>query len=363
MVSGCGSKSDSTVISSSTTFAQLFNNSLSTTTILPLQVPGWSSQEFPELRAEAGNCVGDATPGAVEIPDDGPAKIVVEPGDTLGKIAKRFEVTVDAFMRANDLDDPNRLQVGQELFIPHQITSDEQVMIGPQIVYLELVCVIDTRVAAFGPDTQPIGGSGAIEVNMSWPRIEGPREAPKVNGRLRGLVQADASAFFEEVISSVEKNGYACRNSFDRRCMWLQHDYEIMLATDGYLSIRNTARWQMPGAVSTLTEIRTITFDLSTGRPIVLEELFDPSTDWLSALSGAVIERLEGEPWVDQRRFDGAGPNPRNFSRFTLTEGGLGMSFAPLSVGGSGTNTLSITIPYRTLEGFWSASGPIPMLG
>ncbi len=43
----------------------------------------------------------------------------VAAGDTLGAIAARFGVTVDALASANAIDDPNRIRVGQVLFIPN----------------------------------------------------------------------------------------------------------------------------------------------------------------------------------------------------------------------------------------------------
>ena len=43
---------------------------------------------------------------------------VVQAGDTLGAIALRFRVPVDALARANRLADPNTLRVGQRLIIP-----------------------------------------------------------------------------------------------------------------------------------------------------------------------------------------------------------------------------------------------------
>lgn len=43
---------------------------------------------------------------------------VVESGDTLSAIAKRFNTTVRAIVRANDLADPDVIDVGQELTIP-----------------------------------------------------------------------------------------------------------------------------------------------------------------------------------------------------------------------------------------------------
>jgi len=359
--SACGAEEEPAA--TPTTYPNLFGDGPSTTTVPPLKVPGWTSRELPELRAEAERCASDADIQPVEMPEDGPPTVVVEPGDTLGEIAKRFDRTVEEFMRANGIDDPNKLAVGQQLVVPHKRSEELEVAGGPTILYMDLTCEIDVRVAAFGPDGQPIGGAGVIEVFIRWLRIEGPREAPKVNGRLRGLVQADAVAFLGDVVDAVEQNGYACRTSFDGRCMWLQQEYQLMLVTEDYLSVRNTLRRLMPGAVGDASEIRAETFDLSTGRPIAIGDLFDPATDWVPALSAAAIERLGNEPWTDDRRFTGAGPQAANFTRFNLTAGGLVLSFPPLTVGGSGTNTLSVTVPYRTLDGYWAPDGPVPMIG
>ena len=359
--SACGAEEEPAA--TPTTYPNLFGDGPSTTTVPPLKVPGWTSRELPELRAEAERCASDADIQPVEMPEDGPPTVVVEPGDTLGEIAKRFDRTVEEFMRANGIDDPNKLAVGQQLVVPHKRSEELEVAGGPTILYMDLTCEIDVRVAAFGPDGQPIGGAGVIEVFIRWLRIEGPREAPKVNGRLRGLVQADAVAFLGDVVDAVEQNGYACRTSFDGRCMWLQQEYQVMLATEDYLSVRNTLRRLMPGAVGDASEIRAETFDLFTGRPIAIGDLFDPATDWVPALSAAAIERLGNEPWTDDRRFTGAGPQAANFTRFNLTAGGLVLSFPPLTVGGSGTNTLSVTVPYRTLDGYWAPDGPVPMIG
>lgn len=359
--SACGAEEEPAA--TPTTYPNLFGDGPSTTTVPPLKVPGWTSRELPELRAEAERCASDADIQPVEMPEDGPPTVEIEPGDTLGEIAKRFDRTVEEFMRANGIDDPNKLAVGQQLVVPHKRSEELEVAGGPTILYMDLTCEIDVRVAAFGPDGQPIGGAGVIEVFIRWLRIEGPREAPKVNGRLRGLVQADAVAFLGDVVDAVEQNGYACRASFDGRCMWLQQEYQVMLATEDYLSVRNTLRRLMPGAVGDASEIRAETFDLSTGRPIAIGDLFDPATDWVPALSAAAIERLGNEPWTDDRRFTGAGPQAANFTRFNLTAGGLVLSFPPLTVGGSGTNTLSVTVPYRTLDGYWAPDGPVPMIG
>lgn len=42
----------------------------------------------------------------------------VQPGETLSEIAHAYNVRVPAIVRANELDNPDRLRVGQRLFIP-----------------------------------------------------------------------------------------------------------------------------------------------------------------------------------------------------------------------------------------------------
>jgi LysM repeat protein len=46
---------------------------------------------------------------------------VVQPGDTLYKIARRYNTTVDAIVEANDIVNPDRIDVGQKLCIPKGI--------------------------------------------------------------------------------------------------------------------------------------------------------------------------------------------------------------------------------------------------
>ncbi len=61
-----------------------------------------------------------ATVLAIELrPTPTPAGLhVVQPGDTLGSLAELYNTTVEEIMATNGLDDPNTLQVGQELIIP-----------------------------------------------------------------------------------------------------------------------------------------------------------------------------------------------------------------------------------------------------
>lgn len=48
---------------------------------------------------------------------------VIQPGDTLWKIARRYRTTVDALIEANPGIDPNNLQIGQKICVPRGIIS------------------------------------------------------------------------------------------------------------------------------------------------------------------------------------------------------------------------------------------------
>ena len=56
------------------------------------------------------------------------AIVTVQPGDSLSKIAKRHDTTVEELMALNDIDDPNLLFVGQELLVEEMVSAVE----GPE---------------------------------------------------------------------------------------------------------------------------------------------------------------------------------------------------------------------------------------
>lgn len=53
-----------------------------------------------------------------------PATYIVEAGDSLSVIAQRFGTTIEAIMAVNDIPDPTRIFIGQELQLPSVNGSD-----------------------------------------------------------------------------------------------------------------------------------------------------------------------------------------------------------------------------------------------
>jgi hypothetical protein len=88
----------------------------------PFQTPGTPAVSTPVASPMAEpSPTPSPTPRPPEAPTVTPQRQVthiVQPGETLSSIARQYGVTSQAIMEANGLDDPNLLEVGQELIIP-----------------------------------------------------------------------------------------------------------------------------------------------------------------------------------------------------------------------------------------------------
>src|SRR3990172_7462051 len=83
----------------------------------------------------------------------GGTQYFVQPGDTLGYISQSFGVPVDVLVSANQLANPNQLEVGQLILMPapdpstvgpdFKIIPDSELVNGPAAIYFDLVAFIE----------------------------------------------------------------------------------------------------------------------------------------------------------------------------------------------------------------------------
>ncbi len=93
---------------------------------------------------------------------------VVQPGDTLGRIAQNFGVSIADLMRANQLNDPNLLQVGQVLIIPtpepgaigpsFKIIPDSELVYGPASIGFDIEAFLKKQGGYLATFQQEING-------------------------------------------------------------------------------------------------------------------------------------------------------------------------------------------------------------
>ncbi|MBS1252170.1 MAG: N-acetylmuramoyl-L-alanine amidase XlyA [Anaerolineales bacterium] len=80
-----------------------------TLTLTPTRIPTSTSTSTPTPHTVT------PTASPTSVPE---VRHVVAAGDVLSAIAAQYGVTAEAIIAANDLEDPNRLEIGQELVIP-----------------------------------------------------------------------------------------------------------------------------------------------------------------------------------------------------------------------------------------------------
>lgn len=74
-----------------------------------------------ETQVQASDAPPSEPAGQSEEPQEGgQRRYTVRSGDTLFEIARQFDTTVEAIVEANDIDDPDVIDIGQELVIPRQ---------------------------------------------------------------------------------------------------------------------------------------------------------------------------------------------------------------------------------------------------
>lgn len=84
-----------------------------------------------------------------------PQQYVVQPGDALGLIAQQYGVSLDELVKANNLANPNLLEVGQQLIIPapipqspgpaFKIIPDSELVYGPASTSLDIAGFINAQ--------------------------------------------------------------------------------------------------------------------------------------------------------------------------------------------------------------------------
>src|SRR5258706_3747000 len=81
-----------------------------------LVIPGAANSSPPPATPNNSNNVSNASSNAV--PPSSPGTYIVQPGDTLNIIARKFNVSVNDLISANNIPDPNHIVPGQQLVIP-----------------------------------------------------------------------------------------------------------------------------------------------------------------------------------------------------------------------------------------------------
>jgi hypothetical protein len=144
--------------------------------------------------------------------------------------------------------------------------------------------------------------------------------------------------------------------------------YTVALARDDLISIQLEVGSYESGAVHPNSYSEVINFDLKNGRQIKLGDLFKPGSKYVATLSAYCIQdlkkqsrgkgadsMLDDEEWIQK----GAGPDSENFSSWTITKKGLGITFDSYQVAPYAAGPQYVLVPYTALKDMIKPDGPI----
>ena len=109
------------------------------------------------------------------------------------------------------------------------------------------------------------------------------------------------------------------------------------------------------------TTLRTFTYDLSTGRRLMLADLFRPGVDYLGWLSHESATQLatRRDVYDPVQTPPGLTPTEDHFAHFVLTPAGLDVTFDEYQVGPYAIGTPHVTFPYAQLRPLLATPGPL----
>jgi LysM repeat protein len=147
------------------------------------------------------------TPGPQPPP---PATYVVQPGDTLSAIARRFNTTVAALVQANNIWNPNLIYVGQVLVIPGGTTPPTPVPPGPTPVPPPAAGF------ALGGQTQTFANEQLMkDVGMTWVKLQDKWAPGDDPAALASSITGAQASGFKVLYSITGAQAYPAPNSID----------------------------------------------------------------------------------------------------------------------------------------------------
>jgi LysM repeat protein len=154
--------------------------------------------------------VPDGT-GPTPVPPPQQGTYVVQPGDTLSRIARQFNTTVAALVQANNIANPNLIYVGQVLIIPG--APPPTVPPGPTTTP---VPPPPGQGFGFGGQTQTFANAATMkQTGMSWVKLQykwTPGDDPSV---LAGPIQDAKANGFNVLLSITGAETYPPANGID----------------------------------------------------------------------------------------------------------------------------------------------------
>lgn len=176
----------------------------------------------------------------------------------------------------------------------------------------------------------------------------------KLNQELRELTMKGISEFKADFTEPQERMGPTGS--------YYDSDYWMNLATNDLVSLSFGVSTFGEGAAHPNHGTITFNYDLSAGRVLNLSDLFKPNSNYLGVISKYTVAQLKKKfspdpdmDWIE----GGAGAKEENYKAWSLTRGGLQITFDPYQVASYAEGEHVVVIPYSVLKNIIDPNGPL----
>ena len=253
-------------------------------------------------------------------------------------------ITVQAENTAT-LEPPRTAQPVSTIPSPPTATSDP--LIGSQVI-VQPVPFEESNPGSNFPPFAP------FEIKAQIPQLAGSDDlrVQSINQSLNNFVIEEISnyrkQFKEEFTSSSGKSD-------------LEVTYTLVSRVGNYWSFRFDFSFYIAGAASGHVSSRSLYYDLSQGKQLVLSDLFIPNSNYLDLISNYCSNQIRNE-LGDAFSPEGAAPTLENYKNWTVTIDGILITFEQYQVGPGAAGNPAVEVPYNELNSVIQPDGPLKFL-
>lgn len=189
-------------------------------------------------------------------------------------------------------------------------------------------------------------------LDLARPTVSG------VSDEVAARIEAELDAFVDERVRLFAADDAEFDHEAAAELPTGELDLDVTSGTPNpeLLSVLFTELAMHQGAAHPWTTLHARTFDLATGAPVTLTELFEEDDRTvLQVVSDAVVPVLvarldpEGEGWATQMVHEGAGPDAEQLSRFVVRRQGLVVHFDQYQVAAGVAGPQEVTLAWDEL--------------
>lgn len=202
-----------------------------------------------------------------------------------------------------------------------------------------------------------------ISVKAVYPQLEGEEQDQAINSfnqAIRNLIKHEIAAFRTKIKDVQPYSNKQTDEVSSRNTLFIDYNSAAIKASGDHLL---SVRFSIQGFIASMSHPyhyhRVINFDLDTGEPIELSDLFTPEANYLDVLSdyarNSLYKHLGNKDMVTQ----GTIPTADNFKNWNLKPDGLLITFDEYQVAPYVNGAQTVLIPYSDLKGIVNADSII----